>query len=807
MNPILEPIRPRGLRTLGLVAAGLLVVTAFADHNRTFGHPLPLAERGALVALLLGFAATVVTVPVVTRHAGTISRLLFGAVGVWVASRGVRYGYSVSDALNVLVTAFAIGVIYPNVRTLLIFYTAMLATVAAGFTFGPPSEMEGVQYYGLLLTGFLGTTMVARSRAAALAEAGDLLLLEARVKNPVLVLDRDGCLLRGNEVITALLGAPIVPGAPMVTLLDTQTTLPDDVARLSRALAEGGSGAFELALRRRDGPPARVTADLTPTRWQNAITGYLVVFSDATRAHALVTQILDAMSDALFIVNSSGDIDSVNPAACRMLGGTPADLVGQPLEPMVLPDWRWSDTLTAEAASSPGTGANLVLLLLGGELDAPLVDVDLAFRSRTGEVIPVLVAASILPGTGDGSRHLLIIARDARERRRLEEQRDQLIRQAQEAQKLESLGVLAGGIAHDFNNLLVGILGNSSLLLDRLPAESPVRGPVANIEIAAQRAADLTRQMLAYAGKGSFLIEPVSVGQLVVEMADLLDASLSKRAQLNVRAAPDLPAVEGDATQLRQVVMNLLTNASDALEGRSGTIDVRVYAEDVEDDGGVRMGADLRGSRCVCLEVYDSGMGMTEEVRRRMFDPFFTTKVQGRGLGLAAILGIVQAHRGALHVESAPGVGTRIRVWFPALAAPAPVRPPVSSIPPGRTSGLVLVVDDEAIVRGFISTVLEDAGYTVLAVGDGAEAVDVVRAHGDALVAVVLDLTMPNMGGDEAMREMRLIRPDLPVLLSSGYSQEDARERFGALGAGGFLQKPYRAAALLDAVTTVRRVG
>ncbi len=805
MSPPFEPFGPRGLRVLALLAAGLILSGGFQDHNRSFGQPFPLWERGLAAAVFLWYALATLWIPVVKRHAGVLLRVLGGALGWWVASGVIRNGLAVNDALALVVTAFAIGVLYPTVLGLVTFYAGTLILVVAGFAWGPPSEVEGVAVYGTLLTGFLATTMVARARALALAEISDLLVLETRVHHGIVVLDRAGRVRRSNEgFLTRLVGATPV-GRPFVEFLATPPTPADTVSLLSTALARGTAANFEYAHARPDGAPTWLNADVTPIKRDGLVKGFLCVLTDASRSRALMTQIVEAMSDALFIVGGTGRIEDVNPAACRLLEATKGELVGQAIEPMIVPDWRWGEGVVAEEASSPGTGANLVLLLLAGDLDAPLVDLDLALRSRMGEVIPVLTAASVLPAVAGQPRRTLIVARDARERRRLEESRNQLERRVQEAQKLEGLGVLAGGIAHDFNNLLVGILGNSSLALSRLPPGSALVAPLEAIDRSAHRAADLTRQMLAYAGKGSFLIEPIGIVELVEEMVDLIDASLSKRANLTLELAPDLPAIEGDATQLRQLLMNLLTNASDALEDQPGAIYVSAVATIVESDLPERLGSEVRGRRCVLLEVRDTGVGMPEDVRRRMFDPFFTTKARGRGLGLAATLGIVQAHHAAVHVESAPGAGTRIRVWFPAAldrAVPrrAPIAPVAAAVP---ASGLILVVDDEITVREFITAVLEGAGFQVLGAADGDEGVQIVSERAGELAAVVLDLTMPTMGGDEALRAMRAIRGDLPILLSSGYSEADARVRFGALGAGGFLQKPYRAGALVAAVAAV----
>ncbi|MBI5015139.1 MAG: PAS domain S-box protein [Deltaproteobacteria bacterium] len=412
-------------------------------------------------------------------------------------------------------------------------------------------------------------------------------------------------------------------------------------------------------------------------------------------------------------------------------------------------------------------------------------------------------------GTAKG---FIEVVEDLTEAKRLRDERDQLERKMLQAQKLESLGVLAGGIAHDFNNLLMGILGNVDLALLRSKPDAAVRPYLQRIDTAAQRAADLTNQMLAYSGKGRFLVEPVDLSRLVGEMEHLLNTILAKTARVVYRLSSGPPAVLADATQLRQVVMNLITNASDALGTREGvvTVSTGVVEADRAYLSTAQLGEYLPEGPYVYVEVSDTGTGMDAATRARIFDPFFTTKERGRGLGLAAVLGIVKGHRGALKVYSEPGRGTTFKVLFPtdgaskapndearALLGPtAPDRAPTAQ-------GTLLVVDDEEDVRIVARDVLEESGFTVLTASDGVEGVETFRRHAQDIIAVVLDMTMPRMGGEEAFRAMREIREDVAVLLSSGYNEQDAVERFTGSGAVGFVQKPYRAQTLLDKLAEV----
>ena len=376
--------------------------------------------------------------------------------------------------------------------------------------------------------------------------------------------------------------------------------------------------------------------------------------------------------------------------------------------------------------------------------------------------------------------------------------RRDLERQVQHAQKLESLGVLAGGIAHDFNNLLVGILGNATLTLAELPADSPARMLVRQIQAAAERSADLTRQLLAYAGHGQHVMRLVNLSSLVLELSTLLQTALSRSARLEQALDPAVPDVLADPAQMTQVVMNLLTNASEALDDRPGVVSLHTgvvrLTRPVLD--ALYLGADLPEGAYVCLEVSDTGRGMSDGTLARIFDPFFTTKFSGRGLGLAAVLGIVRAHRGALSVETAEGKGTTFRVYLPAAAAtPAePSQPAAAGGPP--PGGVVLVVDDEPAVRLVARRFLERWGFEVEEAEDGVRAVDVAAGLGERLRLAVVDLTMPFQDGIATLHALRARRPDLPVVLMSGYTEQAAAGEIDRGRRVRFVQKPFTATEL-----------
>jgi signal transduction histidine kinase/ActR/RegA family two-component response regulator len=389
------------------------------------------------------------------------------------------------------------------------------------------------------------------------------------------------------------------------------------------------------------------------------------------------------------------------------------------------------------------------------------------------------------------------------ERQRMEAERRAMEERAIESQKLESLGLLAGGIAHDFNNLLVGMMGNAGLALLELPADAPGRDRIAQVEGAARRAADLARQMLAYSGKGQFMVAPIDLTVLVREMTQLLRASIPRSIEVRYALAAQPAIIEGDATQLRQVVMNLVVNASDAIGDRSGTISVatghihadRSYLATTFLDEGLAEGD------YAFLEVTDTGSGMDAATQTRIFEPFFTTKTSGRGLGLAAVLGIVRGHHGALKVYSEPGGGSRFRLLLPSTQATAAADPWANPSPkPWHGTGTVLVVDDEPMVRDVARAILQRLGLDVILAESGDEAVRLFAADPGGFALVLLDLTMPGLSGADTFREIRSLRPDAAVVLMSGYSAEEAGGRFVGKGLAGFVEKPFSTQGLVNAI-------
>ncbi len=469
-----------------------------------------------------------------------------------------------------------------------------------------------------------------------------------------------------------------------------------------------------------------------------------------------------------------------NPAAERMFGYTRAEMVGK--DPRIL--------VPAEGQAELDQRRKALLKGQGEGIRATL-----KIRCKDGQT---RVCDWYLTALRNEEGHFMgatYLADDLTDRHRAED----ALRQSQ---KLESLGVLAGGIAHDFNNLLTAILGNTEVALERIPDDPWLKEALQRIEATTQRGADLARQLLAYAGKGHLAVRPHDINHIIQQMGELLTISISKKVALCYDLQPGLPPVEADAAQFQQVVMNLVINASEAIGDQSGTVTLRTRAREYSraDLAEGFPGQVLEPGLFVRMDVADDGCGMDAETIGRIFDPFFSTKFTGRGLGLSAMLGIVRGHRAGLHVESRPGEGTTFTLLFPASEATLVTEPPPSEVSVPAT-GTVLVADDEAIIRDLAREALESAGFQVLEARDGQEAVDLFRTHAGRVDLVLLDMTMPRMGGAEAFRLIRETAPSARVLLTSGYTEQESLDALTGLVPNGFLQKPFR---VRDLVTRVR---
>ncbi len=550
-------------------------------------------------------------------------------------------------------------------------------------------------------------------------------------------------------------------------------------------------------------PPEVIHAGLTPSTtfdlWVLSLGRYKAIGETLQERESLLRQVVESSNDGIAVVDEAGIVRRWNPAMVDMSGIPISEATGRPL-------WDLIQRVLPEAKRNPERLESLrttileIVQLRPAQWFERLVEHALCRPDGATRWIQ----ASLFPVEARGKTLVGAILRDVTELRQSEETRRKFEEKLRETQKLESLGLLAGGIAHDFNNLLVGILGNAGLALEELSATSPAREAVVDIETAARRAADLARQLLAYSGRGRFLVEPVDLVELVEEMVHLLHASIPKNVIIKLDFVYRPAVIKADIVQIRQVVMNLVTNAAEAIGTRSGVITIATGAMNCDRAYLLKtFGAeDLDPGDYVYLEVSDTGCGMDEATMGRIFDPFFSTKFAGRGLGLAATLGIIRGHNGAIRVYSEPGRGTTFKLLFPASDASLGIKTPAR----GRDSsvtGTVLVVDDEEWVRAVARRVLERAGFRVITATDGLEGVRTYRENGSDVDLVLLDMTMPHLNGEETFRELRRIQPDVRVILSSGYNEQEAVGRFAGRGLAGFIQKPYSPSELVELIRRV----
>jgi PAS domain S-box-containing protein len=375
------------------------------------------------------------------------------------------------------------------------------------------------------------------------------------------------------------------------------------------------------------------------------------------------------------------------------------------------------------------------------------------------------------------------------------------------AQKMESLGVLAGGIAHDFNNLLVAMLGQASLALAKLLPHDPAAGHIEKVAKAAERAADLTQQLLAYSGRGQFAITPIHLNDLIGENLHLLEITIPKNVTLTRSLAGSLPFIEADRGQIQQVIMNLIINAAEAIGEQPGTVTVTtaVQAMTTQEAAYGQYTNHLPSPGLyVVLRVIDDGVGMDDHTLSRIFDPFYTTKFTGRGLGLAAVLGIVRGHKGGLRIQSQLGQGTTFEVLFPASDSAGPAAAELPAIVPARSNQqeCVLVIDDELPVREAIMDMLDLQGINVLTAANGRDGIELYRQQCDEISLVILDLSMPGMSGEQTLQELITVDPSIKVIVSSGYSEVEVSARFMTGQIVDYIQKPYDLVSFIERIST-----
>jgi two-component system cell cycle sensor histidine kinase/response regulator CckA len=642
------------------------------------------------------------------------------------------------------------------------------------------------------------------------------LLFQTTVDYAVFHLDLGGTIQSWNPGAARIFGyedSEVVgrPGSLLYTPEDNLTGVPELEMRFA---AESGRAEDSRWHVRKDGSRFWANGVMVGLRDETgALLGFGKIIRDDTERKRgeeslqyqvnLAEAITTNAAEGILLVDVEGRITFVNPIVETMFGWTRDELVGELLHERLhcrRPDGTWY----------PSEDCPHLRVLREGETLRSEEDF---FVHKDGTVMPI--SCSISPVRSDSSiAGAVLVMRDLTERKLVEATERENEEALQQAQKLESIGVLAGGIAHDFNNLLTGIMGNAGLARRAIAAGRTEQGAalLRDVLSASERAADLTRQLLAYAGKGRFLILPVDLCKLVSDVSTLIRASISKKITLVLDVPDDCPRVEADRAQLQQLVMNLVINGGEAIGDAPGTLTVRVRTEHFTErrERPRAEGFPIVTGDYVRIDVTDTGAGMDAETRSRIFEPFFTTKFLGRGLGLSAALGIVRGHRGAISVRSEPGKGTTFTVLLPVhrehhrterISGHAPVEREVQG------AGTILVADDEEGVRSLVANVLEEAGYTVELANDGGDAIERLKALGDRVRLILLDLTMPILGGAEAAAELRRIQPDIPIIAMSGYGDIEVLQRFGEAGVDDILPKPFTpdelAAKVRDALTPV----
>ncbi len=651
---------------------------------------------------------------------------------------------------------------------------------------GKPAVLRGLM---VDITGRKAAEM-ERARLAAVLETTTDFVGMSDTAGKTLFLNPAGCRMMGIELNEAI-GKRFEEFHPeWATELIRREGLP---AALKHGVWQG-----ETALRTRTGRIIPVSQVIIAKSGPTGVVEFLsTIIRDLSDRQAIeealrlseerYRRLVELAPDAIVLFDlDSGRFSEVNPAAERLFGLSREELltVGPvELSVPVQPDGRSSDVAAQEYIQQA--------------IDGEIAHFEWMHCNRAGQPVPCEIR--LLRFAAPRGVQIRASITDITQRKAVEQERQMLERRLQDSQKLESLGVLAGGIAHDFNNLLTGILGNASLAFAEIGKDGLAADCLAEIEKASRRAGELCQQMLAYSGRGRFEVKRLDLSALVEDAASLLRHSVSKSAILSFNLTAGLPAVAADPTQLRQVLMNLVINASDAIGEANGSIKVSTGVMNADDDylRRTQPAQALPAGPYAYLEVEDSGAGMSPETLSRIFDPFFTTKFTGRGLGLAAVLGILRGHGGALKVDTVLGEGTTFRLLLPVAAGRAArPTPDPGSAPRWRGEGTVLLVDDEEIVRTTTRRVLERFGFEVVVAADGREALDRLAERKGGFDMTLLDLTMPELNGEQALRLMRSQWPELKVLVMSGYSEHEVADRLDNGGASGFIQKPFSAGDL-----------
>jgi PAS domain S-box-containing protein len=501
--------------------------------------------------------------------------------------------------------------------------------------------------------------------------------------------------------------------------------------------------------------------------------------------------LVENINDIVFTLSPEGYFSYVSPNWKEAFGYELSETLDHPFAPFVHPD----DVAGCQAALQQvmATGVSQ------GEVEYRVIRKD-------GTTVWYAASASLARNAAGNELEFLGVGRDISERKKVEEEKQLFEQQFLQAQKLESLGIMAGGIAHDFNNLLQSMLGNLELAVSGPEADPGLREHLSTALIAGRQAAELTNLMLTYAGKGAMYKKSLNLNVTVRENISILKSAVTTAMNLELALFEELPEIYADTAQIQQVVMNLITNAAESIEKPPGVIIVTTGIMECShsDLASSLVNEKTEPGQFVSLEICDNGCGMNQETLARLFDPFFTTKLAGRGLGMSAVLGIIKSHGGALFVESEPSKGTRFRVLFPVMESVssidnAEVSDAMSYITGSKDDqryGIVLVVDDEKSVLRTCANMVRFCGFEAITATSGNEAINKFRKNIDSIDVVLMDLTMPNMDGLTAMSAIRDIKPDVKVLLATGFNEEELSRRILNNPPSGFVRKPYSMATI-----------
>lgn len=608
-------------------------------------------------------------------------------------------------------------------------------------------------------------------------------------RDGLLVAEPSGKIIAANRRAIALCGNGLIDSTLFELFHQSDHS---EVERALEGASREAAGLFEGQIQTADHALVPVEIHCSRIAW-HAAPALLLQMRDIRKRSAAIEALKREreLSESLirtanvFIasLDAEGRIDLFNETAERVTGFKREEVLGRNAFELFSPPGRF-----------PETWAYFEEMVKSG---SPTEMREARLLNRSGEELLFGWQTSELAGE---PRRFILFGIDLTERRRAEEARLELERRMLDAQKLESLGLLAGGIAHDFNNLLTAILGNASLARMEIGSQSAAVEYLQEVERTAAHASDLCKQMLAYSGQGRREVRALDLNRLIEEMAQLLQVSVAKKVGLKLSLASKLPRIQGDTAQLRQIIMNLVINGSEAISGREGVVTLRTSVRTMEESyfHANELGDGLRGGDYVILEVADTGEGMSAETRAKVFDPFFTTKATGSGLGLASVLGIVRRHSGAVELESGEGTGTTFRIFLPAIAFQDTGNQEQSHPATDRSGawqgdGLVLVVDDEEGVRLLSERVLRTFGFRVITAADGRQGLAHFLANASAISAVLLDSTMPQLSGEEVLKEIRKCS-EVPVLLMSGYDVSNPAPESRV----AFLKKPFKVEALRE---------